>query len=240
VFYNSLSNYLLSEDELVANGYPRPTDSAGMASINIEGRRTSIIEPVNENAVRHYCSRCQKPFLIYNSGGYQSVDECLYHYGRLYKSKEYGEGIVSKYSCCGERRSAPGCQAAQMHVTEGEQQPLLRGCVRSVPPPSEGYHPSVYSLDCEMCYTTKGLELTRVSLVDWNLATIYESLVRPEFPVIDYNTRFSGLTAENFDGVIKSLPDVQLELLSIIYDDTILIGHSLESDLKALKVIIIC
>ena len=49
--------------------------------------------------------------------------------------------------------------------------------------------------------------------------------------------RFSGLTSEDFVSVTKMLPEVQLDLSSIIYEDTVLIGHSLESDLKALKVV---
>ncbi len=48
--------------------------------------------------------------------------------------------------------------------------------------------------------------------------------------------RFSGLTAENMEGVTTTLRDVQAMLLSMISDKTILIGHSLESDLVALKV----
>ena len=30
---------------------------------------------------------------------------------------EYGEGIVSKYTCCGERRESPGCQVAKVSFT---------------------------------------------------------------------------------------------------------------------------
>ena len=40
-----------------------------------------------------------------------------------------------------------------------------------------------------MCYTTSGLELTRVSLVDMDLKPVYESLVLPPHPIVDYNTR---------------------------------------------------
>ena len=49
--------------------------------------------------------------------------------------------------------------------------------------------PDVYALDCEMCYTSQGLELTRVSVVNTELVTIYETLVKPHNPVLDYNTR---------------------------------------------------
>ena len=52
--------------------------------------------------------------------------------------------------------------------------------------------------------------------------------------------RFSGLVAKDFIGVTTTLSDVQSKLLEFIYEDTILIGHSLESDLKALKVKIPC
>ena len=48
--------------------------------------------------------------------------------------------------------------------------------------------------------------------------------------------RFSGITEESMIGVTMSLRDVQSVLLSMFYDDTILMGHSLESDLRTLKV----
>lgn len=48
--------------------------------------------------------------------------------------------------------------------------------------------------------------------------------------------RFSGITEEDMVGVQTSIYDVQATLLSFIHDKTILIGHSLDSDFKALKV----
>ncbi len=48
--------------------------------------------------------------------------------------------------------------------------------------------------------------------------------------------RFSGLSASDLDGVTTTLRDAQAVLLSMFSSKTILIGHSLESDLKALKV----
>lgn len=42
VFYSKLQKYLLSEEQLVDNGYPRPTSETNVVSI----KRDTIIEPV--------------------------------------------------------------------------------------------------------------------------------------------------------------------------------------------------
>ncbi|QQP41660.1 REX1_ RNA exonuclease 1 -like protein (Silurana) [Caligus rogercresseyi] len=93
----------------------------------------------------------------------------------------------------------------------------------------------IFALDCEMCYTTHGNELTRVTVVNYEGETVYEALVKPSRDVIDYNTRFSGISPKDLENVSTSIRDVQAVLLSMISSETILIGHSLESDLKALK-----
>lgn len=49
--------------------------------------------------------------------------------------------------------------------------------------------------------------------------------------------RFSGVSEEDVKGHHTSLSEVQETLLSFVNADTILIGHSLEMDLCALKVI---
>lgn len=48
--------------------------------------------------------------------------------------------------------------------------------------------------------------------------------------------RFSGVTEEDLENTTISLRDVQAVLLSLFSAESILIGHSLESDLLALKV----
>ena len=94
----------------------------------------------------------------------------------------------------------------------------------------------VFALDCEMCYTTRGIELTRVTVVNEDGNSIYETFVKPDNKILDYNTKFSGVIEKDLENVTTSIRDVQAVLLSMFSSDTILCGHSLESDLRALKV----
>ncbi|EOB04805.1 RNA exonuclease 1-like protein [Anas platyrhynchos] len=87
------------------------------------------------------------------------------------------------------------------------------------------------------CYTSQGLELTRVTVVDDKLQVVYDTFVKPHNEVIDYNTSFSGVTEDNLKNTKTTLRDVQAVLLNLFSADTILIGHSLENDFFVLKLI---
>jgi RNA exonuclease 1 len=66
---------------------------------------------------------------------------------------------------------------------------------------------------------------------------VYETLVKPDNPILDYNTVFSGLREGDLDHVRTTLRDVQKRLLDLFNDRTIVIGHALRNDLKALKIL---
>ena len=74
-----------------------------------------------------------------------------------------------------------------------------------------------------------------MSVVDQKGKKIYDSLVKPDKPIRDYLTRYSGLTEEKLAGVTTRLADVQRKLAELVDYHTILIGHSLECDLRVLK-----
>ena len=63
-------------------------------------------------------------------------------------------------------------------------------------------------------------------------SVIYDKLVRPAEAITNYNTAHSGITEAQMRGVTTTLEDVQRELLELVACETILIGHSLENDLK--------
>src|SRR5271154_6693560 len=48
----------------------------------------------------------------------------------------------------------------------------------------------VVGLDCEMCRTAAGSEVARVTLVDFQGNTLYDELVKPSNPIIDYLTPY--------------------------------------------------
>ncbi|KAF9910135.1 hypothetical protein EC991_007267 [Linnemannia zychae] len=98
------------------------------------------------------------------------------------------------------------------------------------PPPKK-----MIAMDCEMCRTEAGQELTRVTLIDEAGKTVYDQLVMPENPILDYLTQYSGMTAARLSGVTTRLAEVQEKMKSFIDYNTILVGHSLENDMKVLK-----
>lgn len=203
------------------------------------------------------CVRCSKSFFMLESGQYYSQESCTYHWGKLRTDlQQYGD-IYQTYQCCGAQAlefSGKGCSTARLHVWSGF--PLTAGIhgplegfikTRAMKGATKEVRYTVYGLDCEMCYTTIGLELTKVTVVGIDGKLVYESLVQPENEIIDYNTRFSGITARDLQQtsapggerppVSKTLKEVQQDLNGFISADSVIIGHGLENDLRALKLI---
>lgn len=79
------------------------------------------------------------------------------------------------------------------------------------------------------------LELTRVTLVDFEGKMVYDTLVKPSTSILDHNTAFSGIEEGTLDQVTTTLEEVQMALLERINGNSFLIGHGLDSDLRVLK-----
>ncbi|XP_068095994.1 RNA exonuclease 1 homolog [Hyperolius riggenbachi] len=230
--YNYLKDYLLSEDQLINNGYPRPNpDKPNSALIHSVGAKN-----VGGDALRRVCSRCGEVYAVTIQGKHVRKEECIFHSGRVLRHKVPG-GLETRYNCCEAVVGAPGCQMAKLHVHDG-QKDNLDGFIKTFPKlqPSDG-NPGIFAVDCEMSYTTQGLELTRVTVVNHNLQVVYDTFVKPDNEIIDYNTKLSGITEEHLKNITTSIRDVQAILLNLFSAETILIGHSLENDLIALKLI---
>ena len=184
------------------------------------------------------CCRCSKNYRVDEDGEHVTQEDCIYHWGRI-RSQRIARQLEKVYSCCGSRLTGVGCAISKYHVHDGDDTKLLSGFVKTQPvrkplPANETY--GIYALDCEMCYTLNGVELVRVSVVNHKLESVYETFVKPHQTVLDYNTRWSGITAADLDNCNVRITDVQRDLLKLFNSQTILIGHSLENDLKSLKV----
>uniref|UniRef100_A0A336K4Q2 CSON000212 protein n=1 Tax=Culicoides sonorensis TaxID=179676 RepID=A0A336K4Q2_CULSO len=94
----------------------------------------------------------------------------------------------------------------------------------------------MYGLDCEMCKVVSGRhEVARISIVNEQYESVYETLVRPELQIMDYLTPWSGITKEMMVDATKTLKEVQQDLRALLTPDAILVGQSLQFDLHALK-----
>ncbi|RKP07407.1 hypothetical protein THASP1DRAFT_17105, partial [Thamnocephalis sphaerospora] len=95
--------------------------------------------------------------------------------------------------------------------------------------------PAMYAIDCEMVMSATGYQLARVTLVNADGDITLDELIKQEQPVTDYLTKYSGMTKEKLDAATTTFDEVRAQIMSHVHADTILIGHSLESDLNVLK-----
>lgn len=99
-----------------------------------------------------------------------------------------------------------------------------------------GQPPSDFvSLDCEFVGVgiRKTNALGRCSIVDYNGSIIYDEYCRPDSPITDYRTKWSGIRRKHMK---QALPFdiVQKKIISLI-KDKVVVGHALFNDFKVLQ-----
>ncbi|KAG0370002.1 RNA exonuclease 3 [Mortierella sp. AD032] len=214
--------YVQTKEQLEDNGYP--------VAVPVESTPPRY-DPKKE------CERCTKMFEVSEDLEEIDMHACHYHQMRL-RNKLHNGDKIKYFPCCDAPQGSTGCQDGPHVYKEDEfidlhhQIPFIetpKECLGSKKPHS------VVAMDCEMCYTTGGFELIRISVVDKLGKIIMDELVKPGHPVLDLNSRFSGIT---------SLEDAQLDLeqarrkfLELINRDTIIVGQSLENDFKVLRLV---
>jgi RNA exonuclease 1 len=153
-----------------------------------------------------YCERCTTRFQVFpgrriSDGELTSGGTCTYHPGRRYGSRPT-PGIASeqKWACCNRTIGLdPGCKVAKTHVfkvTEPKRLALTFPFSETPSNPNLKVERAL-ALDCEMSYTTHGMELTRITATAFPSGKIViDALVMPYGVVLDFNTQFSGVSSE--------------------------------------------
>ncbi|CAI7644382.1 unnamed protein product [Penicillium palitans] len=206
-------------------------------------------------------------------GTLASGGHCDYHPGRpVYPQRKKTDHVTGPsqpyFPCCSEALgTSTGCTKAKTHVFKVSEAKRLASVLQFKTTPSQpGKGPlEPVSIDCEMGYTTLGLELIRLTAVSWPKGCdLLDVLVRPMGEVLDLNTRFSGVTPQHYasaspygtpvpsidapsaDKEKTTSPPLQLVqspteardlLLKLLQPETPLIGHAIDNDLNACRII---
>lgn len=226
------TNYLVNKSEMSALGFPVINSSSDQATFHGTWNYPGAV-PCGPG--EEHCCRCSSAFdPIKQAKTLESSTECCFHPERL-------DRRINSYPCCKQGEYSRGCTTNNFHVWTGVKSgmngPFPVSYFKRFPnAPIDSPRSKVYAIDCEMCFTARGLEVTNVSVVNLRGDLVYQAYIQPIFSIIDYNTRFSGITPEILaKSSVLTLSTVQRELMSFIDSETILVGHAIHNDLRALR-----
>lgn len=207
------------------------------------------------------CGRCGTCFRI---SEISNMVKCTYHWGKINTStyqnlnlgkKIYGTDYTNKtYSCCNEPvGQSNGCVTGDHHVfkfdnpidlhyvKEFQRIEELRSKLKidgnSKTQLLRKEKIKAIGVDCEMCYTDKGFEMMKISVVDFRTEKkLIDSIVHPDGDlIIDLNTHVSGV--ESIPKTALTFDELMIKLAHMTDQDTIIVGHGLENDLNVMRLI---
>ncbi|KAG0162422.1 RNA exonuclease 3, partial [Apophysomyces sp. BC1015] len=177
------------------------------------------------------CDRCKREFVVKDVLDNADLDLCTYHFGRMRQTMnhddEYTHAVMNHTAALDAQKAPTYKNIATMH----DKIPFVKVPGNANLPTRK----SIVALDCEMGYTTAGMELLRITAIDDKLNVILDERVLPLHMILDLNTRFSGIST--LEGAKYDLDSVRKELFKYIDADTILLGHGLENDMIALRIV---
>ncbi|KAF8266868.1 ribonuclease H-like protein [Lactarius quietus] len=188
------------------------------------------------------CERCKTPYIVRPLDHEPSIARaCEFHWGKpLYRIIEGKR--TRGYACClpSADDHVDGCTRGPHVFYESDPAQLHARHPFTETPPMTTSTLEIAALDCEMVYTTGGFRIARVSVVNAGGEGVFDELIKMDdgVEVVDFNTRFSGIHPDKYaTGAVLTLESVRHALGRLIGTDTILIGHALDNDLRALRLI---
>lgn len=262
-----LSKMLAQQSQLTKFGYVHATPS--------DAEVTKAKEGVEAAQGWEQCDRCKIRFQVFpgrraEDGALTSGGACSYHPAKprrpLTTSKADKSHKELTYACCNEAvGTSVGCTMASTHVFKVADPKRLALIMpfKETPPKLLTPGPGIaVCFDCEMGYTTFGLELIRLTATAWpDGEELLDVLVRPLGEVLDLNSQFSGVWPKDFSEALPfddnsrgndqdstTKPSSQLKmvespvvarerLFELLTPETPLIGHALDNDLNAVRII---
>lgn len=206
------------------------------------------------------CSHCGIQFKI---SEISKQITCKFHPGKLQTrtkndsggKKIYGTDYANRYySCCNEPKGqSQGCSQLNHHVYKFKNSIDLHlsknfqkiNNLRKISNINDSSKAQLLrkekikavGLDCEMCYTNKGFELMKLSMVDFKTEKkLIDTIVHPDGDlIIDLNSHVSGISEIPQNSL--TFDELMIKLAQFTDDDTIIVGHGLENDLNVLRLI---
>ncbi|KAJ5674059.1 RNA exonuclease Rex3 [Penicillium macrosclerotiorum] len=222
------------------------------------------------------CDRCGSRFQVFpgrrEDGALTTTGQCTHHPSRPFypprkKTERHTGSSEAYFPCCGESLGAsPGCMKGDTHVFKVSEAKRLASILQFKETPLQTDQGPLQPVcfDCEMGYTTLGLELIRVSAVSWPEGReLLDVLVKPMGEVLDLNSRYSGVFPEHYASAtpyrtsssstelpsqakskdqkpmqVVDSPAVARDLIfRFLQPDTPLIGHAIDNDLNVCRII---
>jgi hypothetical protein len=233
-----------------------PPTAADIASAELASRTAEGYE---------LCDRCGTRFQVIPGRDYEgrltTRGKCRYHWARVSRLSK----SEATHPCCNKPPGSEGCSEAETHVFAAKDPRNLASILQFEHTPENRNLGPVQpvSFDCEMGYTTLGMEVIRLTAVAWPSGKLLlDILVRTYGEILDLNTRFSGVTPEAYSTAtdypdmlgtatnsdpqehglhkVESPAAARKLLFDLISPDTPLLGHAIDNDLNVVRIIHPC
>ena len=215
---HALSEYSMTLRQLLLHSYPLPATAQLKAAAADAGHSDDSVHWVQ---------------------GYTATSSAEKDFDRL---NHGADGVLDTPLACLPAAAAPAAEAAGAAAgTDAAKTVTPTSAMGDEAAVAASKTHSILALDCEMVRTEAGMELARVSVVDGSTReTLLDTLVKPEQAVVDYLTRWSGVTEEMLQGSdVVSFVSARESVLALLDGSPgcMLAGHGLENDLNVLRIV---